>query len=76
VTDPILYCNKCKYFLVKGIATQQTYVGGMPDFAGDKHSSTFSAGGPGFVVECWKCPKCGYSVTSSTNQKEAANVSE
>jgi hypothetical protein len=47
-----------------GIAIEQTYVGGMPDFAGDKHSSTFSAGGSGRLIECWKCGDCGYSVYS------------
>jgi hypothetical protein len=46
-----------------GIAIEQTYVGGMPDFAGDRHSSTFSAGGTGKVINCLKCPKCGRSVT-------------
>ena len=58
-----MICYKCGTKLKEGIATKQTYVGGMPDFPGDKHASTFSAGGPGKVTTCWKCPKCGYSIT-------------
>lgn len=56
-----MICRKCKTEMVPGIATAQTYVGGMPDFPGDKHASTFSAGGPGKVIDCWKCPDCGHS---------------
>lgn len=47
-----------------GIATGQTYRGGLPDFPGDKHASTFSAGGPGKVINCRKCQDCGWSVTN------------
>lgn len=57
-----MICRKCKTDMVLGIATAQTYVGGMPDFEGETHSSTFSAGGPGEVIKCWKCPDCGHSV--------------
>jgi len=46
-----------------GIALMQTVVTGMPDFPGDDHASTFSAGGPGLVIACMKCPECGHSVT-------------
>jgi len=56
-------CKRCRTPMVKGIGIEQTYVGGDPDFPGDVHSSTFSAGGPGKVVDCWKCPKCGWSMT-------------
>jgi len=31
--------------MLPGIATDQTYVGGTPDFPGDAHAITFSAGG-------------------------------
>ena len=58
-----MLCHKCNVPMKKGIATEQTYVGGMPDFAGDRHSSTFSAGGTGRVIDCMKCPSCGHSVT-------------
>lgn len=46
-----------------GIATGQTYTAGTPDFPGDKEAVTFSAGGPGVVVEVMKCSQCGWSVT-------------
>lgn len=59
-------CNKCGTYMKRGIATLQTYVGGMPDFAGDDYSSTFSAGGTGRVINCWKCPDCGHSITKGT----------
>ena len=57
-----MICRKCENEIILGIATAQTYVGGMPDFPGDTHASTFSAGGPGKVIDCWKCPDCGRSV--------------
>jgi len=56
-------CPRCKVQMKPGIATGQTYVGGMPDFDSDTHSSTFSAGGPGFLMVVWKCPKCGHSLS-------------
>ena len=65
-----MICKRCKAEMNTGIATQQTYVGGLPDFIGDKHSSTFSAGGPGLVVECWKCPDCGWSMTKPQDSRE------
>ena len=56
-------CRKCGGRMLPGIATDQTYVGGTPDFPGDSHASTFHAGGPGKVIECQKCENCGWSVT-------------
>ena len=58
-----MICRKCNVPMEQGIATLQTYVGGMPDFAGDTYSSTFSAGGTGKVISCLKCPECGHSIT-------------
>jgi len=46
-----------------GKALAQTYTAGMPDFPGDSHGTTFSAGGPGRMVEAMKCANCGWSVT-------------
>ena len=43
-----------------GIALEQTYTG-SPDFPGGK-VVTMSPGGPGRLVECMKCEKCGWSV--------------
>lgn len=59
-----MICRLCKITMRPGKALAQTFVGGMPDFEGDTHSSTFSAGGPGKLVDCIKCPQCGKSVTT------------
>lgn len=56
-------CRKCGAEMQPGKALAQTFVPGSPDFPGDKHASTFSAGGPGEMVDCLKCPACGWSVT-------------
>ena len=56
-------CRRCEVPMGHGIATGQTYVGGLPDFEGDKHSSTFSVGGSGKVINVWKCPDCGSSIS-------------
>ena len=56
-------CAKCSLPMIRGKALEQTYVGGTPDFPGDTHASTFSAGGPGRLIDCWKCPECGWSIT-------------
>ena len=57
-------CRKCRTPMAPGKAIEQTYVGGTPDFPGDKHATTFSAGGPGVLIDVMKCPKCGWSVTA------------
>lgn len=56
-------CRRCATPLQRGVFTAQTFVGGMSDFPGDPTPSTYSAGGPGRLAECWKCPACGWSVT-------------
>jgi len=48
--------------MVPGKAIENTYVG-LPDFIGDTHICTVSPGGPGKLVDCLKCPSCGWSVT-------------
>jgi hypothetical protein len=48
--------------MTPGMALQQTWVGGELDFPGDEHPVTFSAGGPGKMTDCWKCPQCGRSI--------------
>ena len=58
-----LVCPKCKVPLKPGKAIQSTIVGGSPDFAADGEVVTYSEGGPGKLIDCLKCPKCGYSVT-------------
>lgn len=62
------YCCKCMTHMVDAIALQQTYVGGMPDFEGEGYSSTFYAGGTGKVIDCWKCPDCGRSITKDLSE--------
>ena len=51
-----------------GVAMAQTFAGGLPDFAGDDHVSTFSAGGPGILTACMKCEACGWSVTGGPDE--------
>jgi len=56
-------CKKCGGEMRIGLATEQTWTTGMPDFPGELRGVTMSVGGPGKVVECLKCVECGYSVT-------------
>lgn len=55
-------CRKCGGQMKPGKAIQQTYTG-MPDFLNGA-VVTLSAGGPGRLVDCDKCEKCGYSVAT------------
>lgn len=48
-----------------------TLVPGEPDFPGDEYASTFSAGGPGAVIDCLKCSSCGWSVTNPKETRHA-----
>lgn len=54
-------CKKCYVEMKSGIALENTVVG-LPDFSSDKAPCTVSAGGPGKLVDCMKCPSCGYSI--------------
>lgn len=56
-------CGKCDGVMIRSKAIAQTYTAGAKDFASDKHSVTFSAGGPGKLVDCVKCQSCGWSYT-------------
>jgi hypothetical protein len=49
----------------QGIATGQTWTSGVPDFPGqtDTRGQTMIPSGPGKVIQCLKCEKCGYSIT-------------
>ena len=60
-------CPKCKVKLKKGIAIEQTWTG-SPDFIGSKDVVTLSPGGSGKVIGCWKCSKCGYSITGDFSE--------
>lgn len=65
MTEVCNTCKKCGSPMEPGIAIEQTY-DGTPDFQGHE-VVTLSPGGPGRVVECMKCPACGWSVTVSDN---------
>ena len=55
--------RNCDGIMKKSKAIQETLVSGLPDFPGDKYGITLSAGGPGKLIECLKCDKCGHSVS-------------
>lgn len=59
-------CRKCGTEMQPGKALAQTFAEGIPDFPGEDTIRTFSAGGPGAMIDCMKCPKCGQSVTNDT----------
>ena len=56
-------CRRCGGEMKPGKAIEQTCTG-TPDFHGGE-VVTMSPGGPGKLVECQKCSKCGYSVTAA-----------
>ena len=56
-------CPKCKTLLHPGIALAQTWTSGTPDFHGETRGMTFSPGGPGKLINCYKCYDCGWSMT-------------
>lgn len=66
-------CKKCGALMRHGLAIQQTYTAGEPDFPGDHNDPnaivTLSPGGPGKLITCLKCPQCGWSVTKQENEK-------
>lgn len=62
-------CRKCGGQMRPGVAMAQTFVGSVPDFAGDDHASTMSAGGPGVMTGCMKCEDCGWSVIGVTSDE-------
>lgn len=55
-------CRKCHVEMVKGKALAQTFTSGAPDFPGSD-VVTMSAGGPGVMIDCLKCPCCGRSIS-------------
>lgn len=68
-------CRKCGDVMKSGTALQNTIVV-QKDFAGDKeevydpknpaHSGrTICANGPAVMIDCWKCPNCGHSITKA-----------
>lgn len=63
-------CKHCDVEMVPGQALQNTLVT-YPDFIGEKpgRGCTVSREGPPVLVECLKCPECGYSVTAGAIPK-------
>lgn len=61
-------CLRCDGTLAEGVAIQETLTG-VPDFPGGA-VATVSPGGPGRLVPCMKCVKCGYSLSVGSNTKE------
>lgn len=57
----VLNCKRCGAEMKPGHAIAQTFYG-SPDFIGGE-VCTVSPGGPGKLIECSKCPECGWSVT-------------
>ena len=53
-------CKICNGEMKPGKAIEQTYTG-IPDFIGGD-VVTISPGGPGRLIDCLKCVKCGWSV--------------
>lgn len=59
-------CRKCNTPMQPSKAIEQTWREGLPDFIGGKKLETIRtmhAGGPGKLVDCMKCPACGWSTT-------------
>jgi hypothetical protein len=52
-------CDKCNIELKKGIAIENTVIGRRDEYGGA--ICTMSYGGPGKLITCLKCPKCGKS---------------
>ena len=57
--EPLFLCAKCQTPMATGVAIKQTY-SGTPDFP-DGEVVTQYYSGPGKLIECLKCPKCGWS---------------
>lgn len=60
-------CKKCGGAMKASKAIQNTVVA-SPDFPGDtgkERGCTLNYGGPGKLIDCLKCEKCGWSVTTA-----------
>lgn len=62
-----LSCKYCGHRMWPGIAMGQTF-SGSPDFSGGP-VVTISPAGPGVLIDCLKCPQCGYSVSIGQVEK-------
>lgn len=63
-------CPRCYGPMRPGKATMQTFRG-FADFPGGE-AVTMSPGGPGKLIDCFKCERCGHSVTPNVLVEGAA----
>ena len=64
-------CCRCGGAMKLGKALEQTWRG-SPEWEGDT-ICTMSPGGPGRLIECLKCEKCGHSI-SAPNAKASRDA--
>ena len=58
-------CRRCHVNMKPGTALENG-VSGTPDFSGDKDACTlYLDPAKVSVVNCWKCPKCGHSISKA-----------
>ena len=58
-------CKKCGGEMKPSKALEQTWRAGLPDFLCeplDRGIQTMHPGGPGKLIDCLKCIKCGWSM--------------
>jgi len=56
----IVKCRKCGGQVKQGVAIQSTLVSSIGDFHSTDYC-TFSVGGPGQLIDVYKCGECGHS---------------
>ena len=61
-------CKKCGATMKDGQALVNRLTG-IPDFIGDDTVCTVSASSKADIVDCLKCPECGYSVAKGKNDE-------
>lgn len=57
-------CKKCRVKMKKGISIRNT-LSGVDDFVGVE-IMTIHYGGSGKLLNVWKCPQCGFSLSIGT----------
>ena len=65
-------CKKCKVTMKIGVALQGT-PSGVPDFPNGP-VCTVSMGPPYRMVSCFKCPKCGHSISIKESKNGTTDV--
>lgn len=62
-----MICKECKCEMTAGKALVNKLTG-IPDFVGDDYVCTVSHGKEADLVDCLKCPECGFSVTKGIEE--------